>query len=99
MIAAACGFCAFALAIGTGIAAQNDASTILWRAIVALFVAQLVGIIIGRAVEVAVNEHTRAYAVTNPIESESQSGSADGPAQPEQPEHPGIVGEEQRAAA
>lgn len=58
---------AFALAVVVGIAAGNPGEQVLFRAIVCMFVGQIVGWGVGTAAEVALREHIHAFRATRPV--------------------------------
>lgn len=66
-IAAVVALTAYALAIVAGLAAQNPATTILWRGMVVLVVAHLAGQLIGAAAEHALAQHLRRFEEQNPV--------------------------------
>src|SRR5882672_11151543 len=61
VIGASCGLTAFAVGVLAGLFADNPPQTILLRAIVALFVGQVVGFIIGAIGERTVGEALSRY--------------------------------------
>jgi|GEM_PF-3181532 len=101
VIAASIGFCAFALAIAQGVHAGNDASVVLWRALVAMFACQLLGMLIGKAAEAAIGEYLGTYRAAHT----ASVAQADRAAKPEQIEQAApsegepVVEKEDRAAA
>ncbi len=56
VIAACLGLAGFVVAIASGLAADNPASEILLSAIIALFICQLLGLLIGTTAEAVVRE-------------------------------------------
>lgn len=58
------GFSAAAIA---GLAAGNQATPVLLRAVVAMFVCYLIGLVIGTAATHAVSEHLAQYKRENPV--------------------------------
>ena len=101
VIAASIGFCAFALAVAQGVHAGNDASVVLWRALVAMFTCQLLGMLIGKAAETAIGEHLESYRAAHTARA-AQVGRAPQTEQMEQTapsEGVPVVEKEDRAAA
>jgi len=62
VIAASLGLAGFAVAVVAGLAANNATDSILTRALVALIACNLVGTMLGAAVEVVLREHATAQA-------------------------------------
>lgn len=58
---------AFALAVVVGIAAGNPGDQVLFRAIVCMFVGQIVGWGAGTAAEIALREHIRTFRDARPV--------------------------------
>ncbi len=58
---------AHAIAIVAGIAARNDATTVLSRAILALVIAYIVGQIIATILEHVAREHVETYTRQHPV--------------------------------
>lgn len=67
LISACFGLCAFVVAIIAGLAADNPADTILIRAIVGMFIAQVVGFLVGAAAERTIADSVRQYQSSNPV--------------------------------
>jgi hypothetical protein len=67
VIAAAIGLIAFAVAIVAGLAAENPATTTLWRAIVAMVVCYGLGRLIGMVGQRAIAEDIQRYKAEHPI--------------------------------
>jgi hypothetical protein len=61
VIASALGLSAFSTAVTAGIASGNLALDVLFRALVAMFVCYLVGLLLGMIGERTVDEHVRQY--------------------------------------
>ncbi len=66
-IACCLALAAHAIAIVAGIAARNDATTVLTRAILALVIAYIVGQIIATVLEHVAREHIEAYKKERPV--------------------------------
>lgn len=64
-IAACLGLTAFAIAVVAGLLANNPAGTVLGRAILALFIGQVVGVLIGHVGTRVVEDQLRAYVSAN----------------------------------
>ena len=58
---------AFAIAVVTGLFAQNPPATVLTRALVSLFGAYVVGLIAGEILAFAIRDYLRLYLAENPI--------------------------------
>ena len=69
----------FVIAILAGMAAGNEAATILLRALAALVVCNAVGLALGAAGERVIQEHISDYQKSNPVEDAERADSA-GPA-------------------
>lgn len=67
VIAACFAMCAFSVAIVTGIFSGNPATTVLTRAVIALFGAYPLGLIGGEILAFAIRDHLRRYFRENPI--------------------------------
>lgn len=80
MIGACAGLTAFAIALIAGLAAENPASDVLVRALVAMMVVQMVGWIAGAIGERVMREAIAGYREANPVNG-SSTGST--PARPE----------------
>ncbi|MCB9848453.1 MAG: hypothetical protein H6814_08575 [Phycisphaeraceae bacterium] len=65
-VSGACGLSGFAVAILAGLAADNPASVILTRALIAMFVCYAVGMFIGIVAARAVREAVVTHAQRNP---------------------------------
>jgi len=64
VIAASLGLAGFAVAVVAGLAANNATDSILTRALIALIACNLVGTMLGSAVEVVLREHATAQAAS-----------------------------------
>jgi hypothetical protein len=69
VVAAVFALSAFAIALVAGIAAGNDAATVLLRALLALVACQVVGLFAGMIVERVIQEHETRYREENPVPS------------------------------
>lgn len=67
IISACFALCAFIVAVIAGLAADNPADTILLRAIVGMFIAQIVGFLVGAAAERTITDSVRQYQANNPV--------------------------------
>ena len=67
----------FAAAIVVGLAVGNDALTVLWRSILVMGAAWLVGRVVGAAVQRTLEEHVERYKQANPA-PDAQATSAEG---------------------
>lgn len=67
VIAACFAMCAFSVAVVTGIFTGNPATTVLSRALVALFGAYFLGLLGGEILAFAIRDHLREYFAENPI--------------------------------
>lgn len=65
-IAACLALTAFAVAIAAGLLAHNPAGLVLGRALAALVVGQLIGLLIGHVGTRVVEDQLRAYVSSNP---------------------------------
>jgi hypothetical protein len=65
-VSGACGLAGFAVAILSGLAADNPASVILTRALVAMVVCYAVGVFVGMLASRAVRQATIAHAEVKP---------------------------------
>jgi hypothetical protein len=57
----------FAVAIACGLAAGNDGTTVLLRALGAMFICQFVGMAAGAIVERVTSQHESTYRADNPV--------------------------------
>jgi hypothetical protein len=78
IIATSFALIAFAAAIICGVAADNTASTIIWRAILVMLGAYMVGRAVGWAAERAIAEHVEHYKQANPVQSNEPRGAPAG---------------------
>lgn len=76
-IGAVLGLAGFVIAVVAGMAAGNEASTTLLRAIVALVGCNAVGLLIGAAGERVIREHIIDYQSLNPVDESERPGSDD----------------------
>jgi ABC-type nickel/cobalt efflux system permease component RcnA len=77
----------FAAAIIVGLAAGNDALTVLWRSLLIMLGAWLIGRVVGAVAQRALDEHLETYRQQHPLPSEQQNESAEEVvAEPEQAE-------------
>ncbi len=76
VIAAAIALIAFAVAIVAGLAAENPATTTLYRAIVAMVVCYGLGRIVGLVGQRAIAEDVERYKARNPIHSPEETEPA-----------------------
>lgn len=67
LIASCCGLSAFSVATIAGLGVDNAADVILSRAVGCMVVCYLLGIVIGRVAERAVEESLAAYRARRPI--------------------------------
>lgn len=67
VIAASLALSAFAVAIVAGLAAGNPARTVLFNAVVAMILCQILGLVIGALAERAISDHLAAYKAAHPI--------------------------------
>ena len=77
VIAACFALIAFAAALVVGLAAGNPAGTILWRALVAMFVCWAAGAAVGWLAQRAVQVQVDDYKAKHPIPSEEAVASVD----------------------
>ncbi len=89
VIAGCFSLCAFSIAVITGLAAENGALTILLRAILAMFVCYVVGLIIGWACDCAIRSHVAA--LDGAAESEDNVDDAVAPAEREEAEQAMVI--------
>jgi uncharacterized protein involved in response to NO len=67
VVAAVFALSAFAVALIAGIGAGNDTTTVLLRALGALLVCQIIGLIAGLIIEQVIKEHEARYHADNPV--------------------------------
>ena len=67
LIASSLALIAFAVAVLSGIAVDNPASTILWRAILAMVICYCLGLFIGSASQRAIEEAIEQHKKDNPL--------------------------------
>jgi putative Mn2+ efflux pump MntP len=70
------GLTAFAVALVAGLAADNPAESVLFRAIVAMFACQLIGGFVGMAGERVVRDAIREYKAAHPVNKSSTSSAS-----------------------
>lgn len=75
-IGAVLGLAGFVIAILAGMAAGNDAATVLLRALGALVVCNVVGLALGAVGERVIQEHISDYQKSNPVEDAERADSA-----------------------
>jgi|SRR4051812_16773738 hypothetical protein len=86
VVAACFALAAFAVAIITGLANDNPASSILVRALTAMFVCYPLGLIVGMVCERVVSAHVQAHQDANPVpDSMSAPGAAQSQTGDEEP--------------
>jgi len=78
-IAACLGLTAFAVAIAAGLLAHNPAGLVLGRALVALMVGQILGMVIGHVGTRVVEDQLRAYVSSNPHASRQEVSTGSPP--------------------
>lgn len=84
VIAGAFGMTAFAVAIISGLAVNNPASDILYRALISMVTCYAIGLIIGIVGEYVIQEHMRQYREAEPIpDSQAAIEQFSGNSQPE----------------
>lgn len=76
VIAGSLGLTAFSIAIVAGIASRNLSQEILLRALIAMFVCYLVGLVLGMIGERTVEEHVRQYIAARPMPDASHDAQA-----------------------
>jgi putative Mn2+ efflux pump MntP len=76
VIGACAGLTAFAIALVAGLAADNPAEDVLFRALIALVACQLIGGLVGMVGERTVREAIREYQSSHPVNSSSTVVSA-----------------------
>ena len=100
LISVVLALCAFALALVAGLAAGNPADHIVGRAVVAMFIGQIVGALIGRAAQCVIDEHLERYRAEH---AASESEQPDHTSSTEEPGAPAQTasseGDERLAAA
>lgn len=74
VIGACAGLTAFAIALIAGLAAENPASDVLARALVAMIIVQMVGLVAGAIGERVMRDAIAGYREANPV-----NGSSTGP--------------------
>lgn len=79
---------AFAIAIVSGLAADRSTGAILGTAILALFICQFLGLILGMIVEAALDENMERYRQQHPVPDLAASADQAEPAQPSQSAQP-----------
>ena len=67
VVAAVFALSGFAVAIGCGLAAGNDGSTVVARALAAMLGCQLVGMLAGAVVEKVTQQHETTYRANHPV--------------------------------
>lgn len=81
--AGCCALGAFSVAIIAGLAADNPADVILTRAIISMFVCYLIGVGIGHAGSLAIDEGVRAHRAANPTPGDEPESGDSGSTEPE----------------
>lgn len=71
------GLAGFVIAVLAGMAAGNESSTVLLRALAALVGCNAIGLVIGAAGERAILQHVADYQKSNPISESDGAGAAD----------------------
>jgi uncharacterized protein involved in response to NO len=69
VVAAVFALSAFAVALIAGLGAGNDTTTVLSRALGALLICQIIGLIAGLIIERVIREHEARYRADNPVPS------------------------------
>jgi len=92
--------CAFAIALIAGLAAGNPAEHIVGRAVVAMLVCQIMGVIIGRVAQAVIDEHVEQHrAEHSPDQTEQiEQSSIDEQPKPSNQAAPADAGERLAAA-
>jgi tetrahydromethanopterin S-methyltransferase subunit C len=72
---------AFVVAIIAGLAAQNPSRVVLFDAMIALVVCNVIGLVIGAVMEHAVNEHVDRYRAEHRIPELEMAGASTSSAQ------------------
>jgi hypothetical protein len=67
VVSAAFALSGFTVALISGLGAGNASSQVLFRALVALFVCQFVGMIVGSMLDRVIDEHQTSYRKAHPI--------------------------------
>jgi hypothetical protein len=67
VVSAAFALSGFTVALISGLSAGNTSSQVLFRALVALFACQFVGMIIGSMLDRVIEEHEASYRKAHPI--------------------------------
>jgi hypothetical protein len=67
VVSVAFGLSGFAVALVSGLGAGNDATSVLLRAIVAMFACQMLGLLVGSMVERLIDEQEARYKESHPI--------------------------------
>jgi hypothetical protein len=75
LIASSLALIAFAVAVLAGIAVDNPAYTIIWRAILAMAICYFVGLFIGAASQHAVEEDIESHRRRHPLQTPAESAS------------------------
>ncbi len=70
VVGACCGLGAFAIAVVAGIAADNPGEVVIFRALVSMFVCQLLGVGIGAVVERVISDSIAAHKQSSPDPSD-----------------------------
>lgn len=79
LIASCCGLSAFSVATIAGLGADNAADVILSRAVTCMVVCYLLGIVIGRVAERAIEESLESYRARRPIGGAARAESGASP--------------------
>ena len=80
-IAACLGLTAFAVAIAAGLFAHNPGGVVLGRALAALVIGQLIGLVIGHVGTRMVEDQLRAYVSSNPHTARDEVSTGSPPAE------------------
>ncbi|MBL8761527.1 MAG: hypothetical protein JNL50_09515 [Phycisphaerae bacterium] len=80
-IAACLGLTAFAVAVAAGLLTGNPAGVVLGRALLALVVGQMLGVVIGQVGTRVVEDQLRAYVSSNPHSARREVSTGSPPAE------------------
>ncbi len=72
---ACCGLAAFAIAVVAGLAAENPGEVILFRAIISMFLCQILGIGVGIVIEHVTRASIEAHKLARPDPLEAGDGA------------------------
>jgi len=75
--------CAFAIALIAGLAAGNPTEHVVGRAVAAMLVCQILGMLIGRAVQAVLDEHLERYRADHQADQADQTEQSSRVEQPE----------------